>query len=449
MSSKLTDIVWRQIDVPPLEQHLLLAIADNCNDDGHAWPSNEHLQWKTGIPERTVKRFKARWTALGVLEIVGTVFLRKQKPDEPKAQPKIVMLRPGEQATLGRGMWPVYRLNLALLPSKEPWKRGADVAPLNKKKGATDDTLSMEKGANGDAKGCQIEQRNKERTVSIEPSGKEGSAQGALLPLSENPGKTKSTLQRDPRLEGVLGAIRKTWPAGMICDIDGRDVKAVNAFLSRKPQFPGREIEICIVFRSLSEDENHTLPVRLWIGDIDKYQAGPLNKWGDPVYPAETAKRMRSEAETVLYGEQPKQLALTPANASPNDGLDLTRFAKAEVKGPDGNSYSAWLVVSAELEKLISRHKHDTWFKPLKHLGARGKVLFALRPDDEAFADIQDRFHDELEAALSKAAPAFNELQFITKAQAPLPTNQLEVQLILQRDRRRPKKMAETESKSA
>lgn len=213
-----------------------------------------------------------------------------------------------------------------------------------------------------------------------------GSAQGALLPLaseSEKPAEPK-----DPREAGLFAAIRKTWPHGAVCDIDNRDAKAIRDYLKRKPAFPGAELEMCIVFRSLSEGENLTLPVRKWIGEVDKYQAGPLNKFGDPIYSPKEMQGLRSDARTILYGQQPEQLSLKPTQSPASVSLppDLDQDAR-----------TLWTHVLLGLENIISRHSFDTWLKPTRGIGRRGNTFYVLVPNAE-FTQLGEKYGDLIHA---------------------------------------------------
>ena len=55
MSYRYTDIVW-EVDLPPNEKIVLLAIAKHANEDGKAWPSQDRLSKYTGLSSRTVIR---------------------------------------------------------------------------------------------------------------------------------------------------------------------------------------------------------------------------------------------------------------------------------------------------------------------------------------------------------------------------------------------------------
>jgi len=65
MSIKLMSLVW-ELDLPPGEKLVLLALADQANDAGHqCWPSVSTIAHRSGQGERTVRR------AFGELERKG------------------------------------------------------------------------------------------------------------------------------------------------------------------------------------------------------------------------------------------------------------------------------------------------------------------------------------------------------------------------------------------
>jgi hypothetical protein len=222
-------------------------------------------------------------------------------------------------------------------------------------------------------------------------------AQSALLPLaseSEKPAEPK-----DAREAGLFAAIRSTHP---LCDIDGWDVKVIRGYLKRKPAFPGAVLEMCIAFRSLSEGENLSLPVRKWIGDVDKYQAGPLNKYGDPQYSAEALQGLRSQARTILYGQQPEQLSLKPATGATALPSDFDRSTSAK---------ELWPQVLMQLENAISRHSFDTWLKPTRGIGRRGDVFYVEVPNRE-FSQVDQKYGDLIRAEIGSAG--ITEVKFLT-----------------------------------
>lgn len=60
--------VWA-LDLPPSEKFVLLALADNANDDGTCWPSVATICAKTSLAERTVRSIIHRLRQFGKLVI--------------------------------------------------------------------------------------------------------------------------------------------------------------------------------------------------------------------------------------------------------------------------------------------------------------------------------------------------------------------------------------------
>lgn len=70
MSIKVMNWVWEHSDAAGNERLVLLAIADNADDDGsNAWPSRATLAAKTLLDERTVRRIIKRLEAAGRLRV--------------------------------------------------------------------------------------------------------------------------------------------------------------------------------------------------------------------------------------------------------------------------------------------------------------------------------------------------------------------------------------------
>jgi hypothetical protein len=70
MSIHVMDWVWQHAQADPSELLVLLAIADNADDDGtNAWPSKQTLARKCRMSERNVHRITGRLAAAGQLLI--------------------------------------------------------------------------------------------------------------------------------------------------------------------------------------------------------------------------------------------------------------------------------------------------------------------------------------------------------------------------------------------
>lgn len=72
MSIKLMNLVW-SADIPLNRKYVLLALADQANDEGYCWPSSTTLAWKLGSTDRFVRK------ALADLEDMGLA-RREERP---------------------------------------------------------------------------------------------------------------------------------------------------------------------------------------------------------------------------------------------------------------------------------------------------------------------------------------------------------------------------------
>jgi len=69
MSIKLMADVWEHADAKGSELLLLLAIADNANDSGEAWPGVKTLAKKTRLSKRNVQYLIRRLEIKGLLQV--------------------------------------------------------------------------------------------------------------------------------------------------------------------------------------------------------------------------------------------------------------------------------------------------------------------------------------------------------------------------------------------
>jgi hypothetical protein len=67
MSIKVMTAVW-ELDLPPSEKLVLLALADWAQDDGRCWPSIAKVAAKSGVSERTVQRMLREAEKAGLLK---------------------------------------------------------------------------------------------------------------------------------------------------------------------------------------------------------------------------------------------------------------------------------------------------------------------------------------------------------------------------------------------
>ena len=61
---------WEQEDVPPNAKYVLIALADNADEDGQSWPGRRYLTRKTGIKKaETISKHLATLRELGKLTV--------------------------------------------------------------------------------------------------------------------------------------------------------------------------------------------------------------------------------------------------------------------------------------------------------------------------------------------------------------------------------------------
>jgi hypothetical protein len=93
MSIKLMTAVW-EIPMPLADKMVLLALADNANDDGVCWPSMTTLCLKCGMEIRSVRRVIERLKTMGALTIkyranrsnyfvLNKLWISRATPDRP------------------------------------------------------------------------------------------------------------------------------------------------------------------------------------------------------------------------------------------------------------------------------------------------------------------------------------------------------------------------------
>jgi hypothetical protein len=154
MSGKLMGKVY-ELDLPRAERDVLLAMAENANDDGgNCFPSVDLLAWKLSCSVRKIQYALRDLIKRGAISVIGN--------------------RNG-----GRGKHPEYKIDLSRLPLKGA-KTGIAKTPKGCKneqeKGAKSDSQDSErvqnptlKGADSDIKGAKTGIAYKEEP-SVEPS---------------------------------------------------------------------------------------------------------------------------------------------------------------------------------------------------------------------------------------------------------------------------------------
>lgn len=63
----------------------------------------------------------------------------------------------------------------------------------------------------------------------------------------------------------------------------GRTARAVKRFLDGTPAWPLDTLLLAVRNRFFSRGVNNAAPAYLWIRDLAKWAAAPLNKWGQPL----------------------------------------------------------------------------------------------------------------------------------------------------------------------
>jgi hypothetical protein len=101
--------VWGEIELSVTEHHLLASMADQCKENSLFWGSVEFFAHRTGLSERCVKKYKGKWLGSGAITLVGKLVNSR------------VILCAEDEINFGRGIIPVYRLDLAKFPRKKSW----------------------------------------------------------------------------------------------------------------------------------------------------------------------------------------------------------------------------------------------------------------------------------------------------------------------------------------
>lgn len=301
MSAKATGIVWES-NLPRPEKYVLLALADHAKEDGSdVYPSLGKVEWKTGYSETQVR------------EIMRS--LVKQKI--------LVLVRKGGNGPTDTHKYRIDYKALTMLQEFREWsagKKGAKSEPIsNGAKGVESEPMkgavSVKKGCGlGEKKGAETEPEP--RTIRTK-NNLEGNEAGSLPGIELNPAQEQKPQAKaqDPRFPEMCEAIRKCWPKGegQKCDITAADAGAINRMLAKHHDWKAEELALCVVARFMSGSVNPTESVKAWIGAITDYQSGPQDKFGVPLHVDAALNRWRNQARTVLYGEQPEQLALSSA----------------------------------------------------------------------------------------------------------------------------------------
>lgn len=164
MSGKLMGLVYK-LDLPRAEREVLLAMADNANDDGgNCFPGVDLLAWKLDCSVR-----KIQYT-LRSLEIKGAISVTNNK-------------------TGGRGKHPEYQLNLSVIPlkgAKTNKKQTPKGCKNQHEKGAISDIEESERVQFPTQKGAKTSIAYKEETPVETPKKKSSNEDAEKKPSAEN-----------------------------------------------------------------------------------------------------------------------------------------------------------------------------------------------------------------------------------------------------------------------
>lgn len=151
MSVKVMGMVFDRYPNGGGEMLLALALADHAKHDGSSiFPSVSTLAKMTRQSERSVQYQLRKMEASGWLELVGKPSGGRMKTREYRINPSWIK---GE--------------NIAPFQKDDTQEKGANSAPFNQKKGATDDT----KGCNSEQERVQSEAEKGATAIAPEPSG--------------------------------------------------------------------------------------------------------------------------------------------------------------------------------------------------------------------------------------------------------------------------------------
>jgi len=107
--------VWEQSTQKGSYLLLLLAIADNADDDGFAWPGMRYLAHKTRMSKRHVRRM------LRVLEAAGELYINQRHTEGEKHQYIVLVGLSGSQISQSL-------IDKPKLTTWQPWPRGTELS---------------------------------------------------------------------------------------------------------------------------------------------------------------------------------------------------------------------------------------------------------------------------------------------------------------------------------
>jgi len=244
MSIKLMTAVWQHAAVDGRRLLLLLALADNCSDEGMCYPSVKYLAQKTRQSERNVQY------ALRYLEENGWI---KISPDESG--------------------FTRYFLNTSFIPGG-----GANFAPGGAKAGKNSARLCT-RGVQGLVKTAS--------PPIIEPSLEPSLEPFTLQPPSEVSGNGNSNSskpkkdERHPQFQKILVKFY-FWLNEKEYYWTARDAGALGRFLKENPKLDSKEFSQWLRNYADTEEINDVLHPFEFLPRLHRCANGPLDKYGKP-----------------------------------------------------------------------------------------------------------------------------------------------------------------------
>lgn len=402
---RLRDIIEAILSEPPVAFHSILAKI--CGNANAGLMLSQAMYWS----KTKAAMERGGWFYKTARDWYDEICLSRHEQDTAKRILKEKGFIDIDTRRAGREMTPTlhFKVNIDAVSravAAYAEKRQTGLAQASAEKRQTEAPESGKPGADNQQTEAPESGNSYKEGQSLPPSTTsigESAEQPALLPLPRLR-KRKDAKPPDLRFAGICKAIRTVWPQGRVCDIDGRDARALSSYLDRKPAFPGEELELCVVFRSMSQGVNFTEPVRQFVGDLDKYQSGPLNTFGDPLYTAAELEALRDQARVILYGELPVQQRL-PKAAAPS-----VRSAFLSVT-PGESRPEVYDSLRNHLQLTLGHQVFSTWIKPTRFLVISEGVLYVEVPLPE-FSNLGQRYAEPLRKWI-EAQTAITRVNFI------------------------------------
>jgi DNA-binding transcriptional ArsR family regulator len=249
VSASVYGLVFRAIIGNPTLKLVLLALADNANDNGYCYPGIDHLVRKSELSKRQVLRHLDRLEEMGLMR---------------------------RQSGVGRGNNSEFWLDLDLIQEKV-----SPMTPIKQK--VTSGTI---KGAIQDTKGA------------ICDPYKEETSETSLEPFSlstQEPVRHSLHKQVQIYIQTVYQRKFNTPPSW-----DGSEAKLLKSAIEANPTWIFTTFQRLIDNRYDSDGVNGERP-RTWLSDLGKYMLGPLDKYGNPISKSPVVeKRVLSANERMM-----------------------------------------------------------------------------------------------------------------------------------------------------